>query len=107
VHVEARAHQQPAQPVSREVHPVARRVQMQPALARDLGLHGREVGHADQQQPAGAQPSTHRDERGWRVVQMLEHVPHHGGVQVRVGVLQQITALYRLSGLMRQRRAAA
>jgi hypothetical protein len=80
-HGEPAGGQQRVQPRGREVRAVARQVEMEPAPAAHAGLHAGEVGHADEQRAARAQPPCDPLERGARVLDVLEHVPERDDVE--------------------------
>jgi len=70
-----------------EVHAMSRDVQMQPSWPADPCLRRRDVRHAREHQTARPQPAKYALERLTRLVEVLEHVPEHHGVQTLVLVI--------------------
>ena len=71
---------------------------MQPALSRDRGLDRAQVRHAGQHHAAGPQPRADSAKRLGRLIEVLEHVPEHHGVEARGRVLLDARARYRSPG---------
>ena len=77
--VEAALAQPGLQGARGEVDEVARDVEVQPLVAKDLGLDGVRVGHSDDNNPAGDEKARCLANRLARIRQVLERVPEDDG----------------------------
>src|SRR5687768_11663785 len=63
---------------------MARDIEVEPLVTREVCLSATEVRHGAQEYSAGAQQSSHSSNCALRIGHMLEHVPHHHRIEAAV-----------------------